>query len=321
MADDDVSRVVALAWGVAASPQRGPKRELSHERIVETAIEIADAEGLPAVTMQRVAQAFGFTTMAIYRYVATKDELHRLMLDAAFADRAAPDTSGEWREAVAAWIAWLFEGYRAHPWVLEIPLSMETLLMPRQMRLADLALHAMRDLPTTEPERLALLMSLSTYLRGMATIERDISGEGAVVSEATKALVREVATRAEFPSLAPLIESGLFFGETPPSATGEPDAFADVTPEDFAIGIHIWLEGIEAMFAGRDAPPQPPAAAAPETPAQQLARAEAELTAGVAARKAAEQRVKELYKQEAVLRKRRDSTKELAKAAERAERV
>src|SRR5690625_6980163 len=45
MAEEEVSRVVAMAWGVAAAPQRGPKRELSHERIVEAAMEIADAEG------------------------------------------------------------------------------------------------------------------------------------------------------------------------------------------------------------------------------------------------------------------------------------
>lgn len=79
----EVSRTLALAWGLAAAPQRGPKRELSLERIVEAAIAIADAEGLAAVTMQRVAQTFEFSTMALYRYVTTKDELHRLMLDTA----------------------------------------------------------------------------------------------------------------------------------------------------------------------------------------------------------------------------------------------
>lgn len=322
MADDDVSRVVALAWGVAAAPQRGPKRELSHERIVETAIEIADAEGLQAVTMQRVAQSFGFTTMAIYRYVATKDDLHRLMLDAAFADRPAPDTSGDWRTALATWMRWLFEGYHAHPWVLEIPLSMEALLMPTQMRLADLALHAMRDLPAAHGERLALLMALSTFVRGMAGIQRDISAEGAEIGEATKALIREVATSDRFPSLAPLVAGGIYFGEGPEAAreADAPDASADVTLEDFAIGFQVWLAGVEAFFGARDAAPEAEETA-PETPAELLARAEAELAAGIAARKAAEQRAKELARRESALRARRDSAKELAKAAERAGRA
>lgn len=317
MAADDVSRVVALAWGVAASPQRGPKRELSHERIVETAIEIADAEGLPAVTMQRVAQAFGYTTMAIYRYVATKDDLHQLMLDAAFADREPPAVEGDWREGLGAWMGWLFEAYGAHPWVLDIPLSMEALLMPSQLRLADAMLRAFRELPATDGERLALLMSLSTFLRGMAGIQRDISGDAEAVSEATKALIREVATAAELPALHPLIASGAYFGDYP----GEAGSAAGVTEEDFAIGFQVWMAGIEAVFESRDAVPEEHPPAAPESPAEQLARAEAEFAAGVAARKAAEQRVKALYKEEAALRKRRDSAKELAKAAEKAERA
>lgn len=320
MAEDDISRVVALAWGVAAAPQRGPKRELSHERIVETAIEIADAEGLQAVTMQRVAQSFGFTTMAIYRYVATKDDLHRLMLDAAFADRAAPDTSGGWREGLTAWMSWLFEGYRVHPWVLEIPLSMEALLMPTQMRLADAALHAMRDLPAAEGERLALLMSLSTFVRGMAAIERDISGDGAEIGEATKALIREVATSDRFPSLTPLVASGIYFGEVPEGEPDGVDAPDGVTLEDFAIGFQVWLAGIEAFFAGRSTVPGA-VAPTPETPAARLLRADAELAAGIVARKAAEQRAQELHRREAALRAQRDRAKELAKAAERADRA
>ncbi|GEK80097.1 TetR/AcrR family transcriptional regulator [Agrococcus baldri] len=317
MASDDVSRVVALAWGVAAAPQRGPKRELSHERIVETAIEIADAEGLPAVTMQRVAQSFGYTTMAIYRYVATKDDLHQLMLDAAFIDLPMPEVTGGWREGLGAWMSWLFEAYSAHPWVLDIPISMEALLMPSQMRLADAMLRAFAELPATDGERLALLMSLSTFLRGMAGIQRDISREGAEISEATKELILEVAAPAQLPALLPLLRSGMYFGEDPRS----PDRAAQVTEDDFAIGFQVWMAGIAAVFESREAVPEEHPPAAPETPAEQHARAEAEFTAGVAARKAAEQRVKALYKEEAALRKRRDSAKELAKAAERAERA
>src|SRR6188508_1559790 len=75
----DLPRGVALAWGVAANPQRGPKRELSIERIVEAAVEIADAEGLAAVSMSSIAASLGFTTMSLYRYVSAKDDLIMLM--------------------------------------------------------------------------------------------------------------------------------------------------------------------------------------------------------------------------------------------------
>src|SRR5690606_23755251 len=79
----DLPPRLALAWGVAERPERAPKRELSIERIVETAIEIADADGLGAVSMAKVAQRLGFTTMSLYRYVTSKDDLLLLMQEAA----------------------------------------------------------------------------------------------------------------------------------------------------------------------------------------------------------------------------------------------
>ncbi|TPW97235.1 helix-turn-helix transcriptional regulator, partial [Schumannella luteola] len=77
--DPELPRAVALAWGVAANPQRGPKRELSIERIVDVAVELADAGGLPSVSMAAVASELGFTPMSLYRYVSAKDDLLVLM--------------------------------------------------------------------------------------------------------------------------------------------------------------------------------------------------------------------------------------------------
>src|SRR5690606_6173183 len=124
--EDGMPRTVAVAWGVAEFPQRGPKRELSHEGIVDAAIEIADAEGLDAVTMQRVAASFGFTTMALYRYIASKDELHRLMLDAALrAEDMAGIPHDDWRVGLQAWAEVLADCYRRHPWILQLGVDAE----------------------------------------------------------------------------------------------------------------------------------------------------------------------------------------------------
>ena len=78
-ADLELPRGVALAWGVAADPQRGPKREMSVEKIVDAAVEMADAEGLGAVSMAAVAARLGYTPMSLYRYVSAKDDLMLLM--------------------------------------------------------------------------------------------------------------------------------------------------------------------------------------------------------------------------------------------------
>src|SRR6478735_6678105 len=81
--EPELPRGIALAWGVAANPQRGPKREMSVERIVEAAVEIADADGLGAVSMAAVAARLGYTPMSLYRYVSAKDDLVLLMQEEA----------------------------------------------------------------------------------------------------------------------------------------------------------------------------------------------------------------------------------------------
>ncbi len=243
---DDISRVVALAWGVAASPQRGPKRELSHERIVEAAVSIADAEGLAAVTMQRVAESFGFTTMAIYRYFATKDDLQALMMDAALGGELPAIDDTDWRDALGTLCAWLLDAYATHPWTLDIPLAMESLLMPSQLRFADAAMRAMRSLPAALDEKLLLLTNLATYVRGHAVLMRELVGSAAPFGEATKQLIREVVAAGRFPDLAPLIESGAFFGD-PPAA---PDTGGEWSETDAGIGLQTWFAGIAATFPG-----------------------------------------------------------------------
>src|SRR5688500_18910302 len=87
---------LANLWGLAEPGTRGPKPSLTLERIVTTAIEIADAEGLAGLSMSRVAKALGFSTMSLYRYVATKDELLLLAQDASLGAPPKSKPGGRW---------------------------------------------------------------------------------------------------------------------------------------------------------------------------------------------------------------------------------
>src|ERR1700754_2811680 len=77
---------IAAAWGVKAAATKGPKPGLGLARIVATALRIADAEGLDAVSMNRVAKELGTGAMSLYRYVESKQELLALMIDAAIGE-------------------------------------------------------------------------------------------------------------------------------------------------------------------------------------------------------------------------------------------
>ena len=61
----ELRRSLALLWGVVAEPTRGPKPGLTVEGIVAAAVDLADAEGLTALSMRNLAAALGVGTMTL----------------------------------------------------------------------------------------------------------------------------------------------------------------------------------------------------------------------------------------------------------------
>ena len=117
----DAVRSLELLWGARKRPSRGPKPGLSLDQIVRAAIELADGEGLSALSMQRVAGKLGFTTMSLYRYVPSKAELLDLMLDTVAGELPlVDDVPGGWRAKLeaAALADWAL--YHRHPWFLHV---------------------------------------------------------------------------------------------------------------------------------------------------------------------------------------------------------
>ena len=124
---------IAAAWGVRERPHKGPKPALSLPRIVDAAVRVADAEGLDAVSMGRVAAELGAAPMSLYRHVSAKEELLGLMVDAAWGDSPGPLAPGEgWRTGLSRWAWALRAGARRHPWAVRIPIS-GLPIMPREV--------------------------------------------------------------------------------------------------------------------------------------------------------------------------------------------
>src|SRR4051812_27544978 len=102
--DEVLPGVVARAWGVAGTAGKGPRPALSLDRIVDAAVDLAVKEGIKGVSMSRLAQSLGVSTMGLYRYVESKDELLLLMVDAGYGPAPAERTPGEtWREGLTRW--------------------------------------------------------------------------------------------------------------------------------------------------------------------------------------------------------------------------
>ena len=112
----DPKRTLDLLWGRREPGSRGPKPGLSVDAIVRAAIAVADAEGLAAVSMRRVATDLGAGTMSLYRYVPGKGELVDLMLDAVFGEGVPPAPDVPWREALEHHAREGWAMYKRHPW-------------------------------------------------------------------------------------------------------------------------------------------------------------------------------------------------------------
>lgn len=240
-------QALAIAWGMQEAPQRGPARGLSHARIVAAAIEIADAEGLGAVTMQAVAKSLDFTTMSLYRYVSSKDELVRLMQDAALTATETIELPDDWREALRTWAGLIRDAYRAHPWVLEIPRGQLSVLMPASVRAADTGLAALSGLDLADDEKIAVILLISQHVISMVDLERSLAAEGspAITPEGVQVL-SEVITADRFPHVAPIMAAGGYV------VGDEPGAEDEGVDAEYEFGLDILIAGLESLEQRRN---------------------------------------------------------------------
>jgi AcrR family transcriptional regulator len=239
---------VAAAWGRAAPPRKGPARGLSVERIVAAAVQVADAEGVAAVSMARVASELGAATMSLYRYVAAKDELVELMLDRAYGqppELGEPAGDGDWRAGLTRWAHAIRSAYRRHPWTLQIPISMPP-ITPNQVAWMERGLWALRDADLPAEQKLSVVLLLSGFVRNDASLAVTTAAAAATNSWAREvllnypALLRALTDPGRHPALTEALAAGAFEDDDPGNLDGE-----------FTFGLDRVLDGIEVLITGR----------------------------------------------------------------------
>ena len=241
-AEAELPATVAAAWGVRERSQKGPKPALSLARIVDAGVRIADSEGLDAVSMGRVAASLDTAPMSLYRHVSSKDELVRLMVDAAWGDSPGPAPTGEdWRAGLSRW-AWGFRAaLRRHPWAGRLPIS-GLPIMPREIAWFEDALACLAGTGLTEARKASVIMLLSGYVRNLAATEADIAAavaaSGLGVDEWMASYPRmlgQLADPRRFPALTAFIAAGVF--DT-----------ADSPDDEFIFGLGRILDGIGVLI-------------------------------------------------------------------------
>ena len=232
-----------LLWGRRERGKKGPKPGLTLDAIVAAAMKVADAEGLGAVSMARVASELGFTTMSLYRYVNSKDELLQLLWNASAT--GVPEITGiDWRSRVESWATAQRSLLSQRRWILEMPMPAPP-AGPNSLAWLEQGMQAFDGTGLTDDEKLGVLGMVSLYTLGEARMAAD--GELAEAAGEQSLdfawLLRALVDEATYPSLHRAAWSGDI--DSDPS---QDDAAADPT---FGFGLGLILDGVQVMIDRR----------------------------------------------------------------------
>jgi AcrR family transcriptional regulator len=259
-----------LLWGRRGPGRRGPRPGLSADVIVDAAIRLADAEGLEGVSMARVAAKLGFTTMSLYRYVSSKEELLQLMWNASAVGAEALVLEGDgWRARLRMWCVGQRDLLDRHAWLTQMPMAAPP-VAPNSLAFVERGLETMDGTPLADADKLRFLGLISSYTMSEARMANDAvraardaaaaagdgdgdgGGGGGGGGEPAPpwtfdALLRELADEATYPRLYRI-------AWTPPGGSGSgegPGAGVDGPPserDEFLFGIDLILDGIQAYM-------------------------------------------------------------------------
>ena len=162
-----------LLWGRRGRGKRGPRPGLSADAIAEAAIRLADAEGLEAVSMARVAPELGFTTMSLYRHVASKDELLQLMWNASALGAEDLVLEGDgWRPRLRMWATVQRDMMDRHPWITQMPMAAPP-LAPNSLIFVERGLETFDGTGLADADKLRIIGLLSSFTLSEARMAYD----------------------------------------------------------------------------------------------------------------------------------------------------
>ncbi|MDB1088147.1 TetR/AcrR family transcriptional regulator [Streptomyces sp. ACA25] len=215
----DLRRSMALLWEGKEPAARGPRPGLSLDRIVTAAVELADREGLAALSMRKVAAELGVGTMSLYRYVPGKGELLDLMLDHVNGptEPLEEHRGKHWRVLLEYIAEGTWELYTAHPWLLQVNQT-RPVLGPKGMAGFDFALAALNGLGLSGPEKIGIILAVDHFVTGTArtfVLQQQVGRESELTDEefweAQGPYLERAMAGGSYPEVAALPEGAFDF--------------------------------------------------------------------------------------------------------------
>nr|WP_202542726.1 TetR/AcrR family transcriptional regulator C-terminal domain-containing protein [Streptomyces sp. SID2563] len=193
-----------VLWREQDRPRRGRKPAFSREAITAAAVAVADAEGIDAVTMRRVAAEVGAGVMSLYSYAPDKETLLDLMIDHVSGELPTDGPlTGDWRADLKTIGRHQRANMLRHPW-LPAAVQARRTLGPRTLAFVEHALAALRPIGLDGAARLEIFAQLTSFVAAQVAYEvgqaRAAQNPGRAAAEAV--YLAEVAADGSHPELA-----------------------------------------------------------------------------------------------------------------------
>jgi AcrR family transcriptional regulator len=219
-------------------PRRSP---LSRDRILEAALDLADAHGVEAITMRRLGDELGFEAMSLYRHVKNKDEVLDGILDLVLAETEPPALDAPWDVAIRRSALSVHEALERHPWATGL-LMLPPRVRRRRVEYMDALLGCLRNAGFSPETTYTAYHVLDAHIYGfslwLATYER-----AQLSPEQVAALIRSIPLE-EYPHLLEHRDQHL---------TDGPHREVDA----FEFGLDLVLGGLAKLRAGEPAASDP----------------------------------------------------------------
>jgi AcrR family transcriptional regulator len=214
-----------------------PRPPLTRERALSRAVALADAEGIAALSMRKLARALGVEAMSLYHHVASKDEILDGMMDMVFAEIELPSAATEWKAAMRQRAQSARAAMTRHPWAIGL-MGSRSAAGPATLRHHDAVLGCCRAAGFTVQMAAHAFSLIDSYVYGFVLQEVNLPFDDDSNLEEVVGEMMLPFSAADYPHLVELtaeyiLQPGYSYGN------------------EFGYGLDVILDSLEAAAAAR----------------------------------------------------------------------
>jgi AcrR family transcriptional regulator len=207
---------------------------LNVERALGVALEVADAEGIEAVTMRRLARELGVEAASLYHHVTGKETLLDGLVERVAAEIEPPATGEQWRTAISQRAHSTRAGLRRHPWAVSLMAS-RTAPGPATLQLLEDGIRCFREGGFSVPLAARAVSAVDSYVHGFVLQEVNLPFRDEKELAAMTGAIMDEFPASAFPYLFELtvehvLQPGYSYGN------------------EFDSGLEVVLDGIAALL-------------------------------------------------------------------------